>query len=443
MTTVAAFERLPRWRSGTSDGSPSRSRELADLLRGSTIGLSTAPEERDADEQAARAVTATPGPVPVSTHDGAGGRPLSPQERRAVGAGFGHDYSRVRVHDDAAARESARSLGARAYTVGNHVVAGDAAHGASWPRVLRHELAHVAQAGRAPGRPVVRRVSLGVDGALSPPRQAVVRAAAEIAERLVATGEFAQKWDRFWSGAFKTATPRPTLEVYRTAVRGRVVHDMDTSADPQVRGVVTEERDMPLERQTAAVTKVGSRDTYLRQFAADQGVDAVVSLLLHESFHGAGVAMGGNPVQSGLMIYEPLMHGFETGAGFPMFMGGADIGPVTQVRHGDYDVDVTVPYTLRTIDAPLPSEIEIQVVSPETGEVITQEEPDATRKPVRRRIPSRVGAGTWVWHARYAGIGAVTVRIVDGTGPTVMASRPVTPNPRCVLGVSSQHCEGE
>ncbi len=39
---------------------------------------------------------------------------------------FGHDFSRVRVHADARAAESARSLAADAYTVGSSVVMADA-----------------------------------------------------------------------------------------------------------------------------------------------------------------------------------------------------------------------------------------------------------------------------------------------------------------------------
>jgi Domain of unknown function (DUF4157) len=61
---------------------------------------------------------------------------------------FGHDFSAVRVHADAAAAASARSLWAHAYTFGDDVVfgAGRYAPGtASGRRLLAHELAHVVQ----------------------------------------------------------------------------------------------------------------------------------------------------------------------------------------------------------------------------------------------------------------------------------------------------------
>ena len=69
---------------------------------------------------------------------------------------FDHDFSRVRVHTDSRAAESARSVLARAYTVGSHVVFGDREYAPGTHRgseLLAHELAHTVQqagAARAP-----------------------------------------------------------------------------------------------------------------------------------------------------------------------------------------------------------------------------------------------------------------------------------------------------
>ena len=60
----------------------------------------------------------------------------------------GPDFSRVRVHTDSRAAESARAVNALAYTVGDHVVfgAGQYAPGTSAGRgLLAHELTHVTQ----------------------------------------------------------------------------------------------------------------------------------------------------------------------------------------------------------------------------------------------------------------------------------------------------------
>src|SRR5262245_3868250 len=47
------------------------------------------------------------------------GRPLSEQPRAVMEPRFGHDFSRVRVHADGKAAESAQALNALAYTPGS------------------------------------------------------------------------------------------------------------------------------------------------------------------------------------------------------------------------------------------------------------------------------------------------------------------------------------
>jgi hypothetical protein len=76
------------------------------------------------------------------------GQPLDTGIREFMEPRFGQDFSRVRVHADPAAAGSAESIGARAYTVGHHVVFGAREYRpgtADGRRLLAHELAHVAQ----------------------------------------------------------------------------------------------------------------------------------------------------------------------------------------------------------------------------------------------------------------------------------------------------------
>jgi hypothetical protein len=76
------------------------------------------------------------------------GRPLEPALRQDMEQRFGYDFSRVRVHTDAGAEQSAQSINALAYTVGQSVVfgAGQYVPGTSkGKRLLAHELAHVIQ----------------------------------------------------------------------------------------------------------------------------------------------------------------------------------------------------------------------------------------------------------------------------------------------------------
>ena len=81
------------------------------------------------------------------------GQPLDAEARAFFEPRFGHDFSRVRVHADAAAGQSARDVSALAYTVGRDIVfgAGRYAPGThEGRRLLAHELAHVIQQGAGP-----------------------------------------------------------------------------------------------------------------------------------------------------------------------------------------------------------------------------------------------------------------------------------------------------
>lgn len=76
------------------------------------------------------------------------GQSLDTATRAFMEPRFHHDFSRVRVHADARAAESARAVNAQAYTVGSHIVfdAGKYTPGSSLGKnLLAHELTHVLQ----------------------------------------------------------------------------------------------------------------------------------------------------------------------------------------------------------------------------------------------------------------------------------------------------------
>jgi hypothetical protein len=82
-----------------------------------------------------------------------GGRRLNPDEDASMGAWFGHDFSRVRVHSGEDAAAAADRLHARAYTVGSDVAFGRGEYvpgSLEGRRLLAHELIHVVQQ-TAPG----------------------------------------------------------------------------------------------------------------------------------------------------------------------------------------------------------------------------------------------------------------------------------------------------
>jgi hypothetical protein len=88
--------------------------------------------------------------VPPSVHEilRSPGQRLDAATRAFFEPHFGHDFSRVRVHTDAKAAESAQAVNALAYTVGRDVVFGMgqyAPHTTSGRQLLAHELTHVVQ----------------------------------------------------------------------------------------------------------------------------------------------------------------------------------------------------------------------------------------------------------------------------------------------------------
>jgi hypothetical protein len=114
------------------------------------------------------------------------GRPLEPALQQDMGQRFGYDFSRVRVHTDAAAVQSARDVNAHAYTVGYNIVFGT---GRFAPRthegrkLLAHELTHVAQQSSGiQGVPTIQRkngkadVSILVEGECKAPKSIAMAA---------------------------------------------------------------------------------------------------------------------------------------------------------------------------------------------------------------------------------------------------------------------------
>ena len=76
------------------------------------------------------------------------GHALDSSRRHFFEQRFNHDFSNVRIHFDSQASKSARSIGALAYTAGNHIVFQTntyAPQTADGLRLIAHELSHVVQ----------------------------------------------------------------------------------------------------------------------------------------------------------------------------------------------------------------------------------------------------------------------------------------------------------
>jgi hypothetical protein len=88
----------------------------------------------------------------ITNHPQAAGQPLDSAVRAFFEPRFGYDFSRVRIHADDKAAESAQSIGALAYTVGSNITFGGGRYqpsGHEGRRLLAHELTHVVQQGYA------------------------------------------------------------------------------------------------------------------------------------------------------------------------------------------------------------------------------------------------------------------------------------------------------
>jgi hypothetical protein len=112
------------------------------------------------------------------------GSPLDPVVRSRMEARLGHDFHRVRVHADEQAAASNAAIGARAYTLGNHVAFARNAYAPTTVEgqaVIAHELAHVAQSGH-------RDVGPERELRLSSPHDAAEQAA-ESAARVAMLGQ--------------------------------------------------------------------------------------------------------------------------------------------------------------------------------------------------------------------------------------------------------------
>jgi uncharacterized protein DUF4157 len=107
-----------------------------------------------------------PGIAPPVVHEvlNSSGQPLDSATRSFFEPRFGYDFSKVRVHTDRRAHESARAVSALAYTVGDHLVFGPgqfAPSTSSGQRLLAHELTHVIQQTQGRSASIQRKLEVG------------------------------------------------------------------------------------------------------------------------------------------------------------------------------------------------------------------------------------------------------------------------------------------
>jgi hypothetical protein len=139
-----ASPQVSRKRSAGGEGEGRR--EQAEQAEPASIGGARSPAIQPFSGRASGETA--PAPSSVERVLASPGKPLEQGLRARMEAHFAQGFSRVRVHSDPAAGQSAREIGANAYTVRHHIVFGanqfspETSRGRS---LLAHELTHVVQ----------------------------------------------------------------------------------------------------------------------------------------------------------------------------------------------------------------------------------------------------------------------------------------------------------
>lgn len=208
------------------------------------------------------------------------GRPLEAGLRDDMGARFGWDFSQVRLHHGPAAEQSARDVGARAYTVSNHIVfgAGEYAPATNPGRsLLAHELAHSVQQSHAPP-PTARGIELG-DGNGPAERQADSMSRAAAAHLPVPaptrSGPMVMRATRTFSLTFDDGPHSAELGTGTN----RTEKVLDTLRDRGIQGGFFV--------QTAAVTDTGA------PFRGSSANGKILIKRMHDEGHKIGIHTGG------------------------------------------------------------------------------------------------------------------------------------------------------
>lgn len=196
---------MPAFRIGAVDDAAEREADaIADRVLGGTVLRRKCKHCEEEDKRLSR--RADGGAIASSARSDVGaalaepGMPLRPADAAFFGPRLGTDLAGLRIHDGPSADRAARSVGARAFALGDHLVFArgeyrpDSSGGQS---LLAHELAHVAQDG---GRGIIRR---------QPEPEAEARPR---------TRTFLHRGVRVFVRADCETTPGFTFEIMRTAV---------------------------------------------------------------------------------------------------------------------------------------------------------------------------------------------------------------------------------
>ena len=241
--------------------------------------------QRKADGGAAREAAA---PAADSAIRALGvGAPLPASERAYFEPRFGRDFSNVLLHQDGAAGAAARSIGARAFTLGRDIAVapGEYAPGTrEGRRLLAHELTHVVQQAREPDA-TVRRITYGSEesqdfedvtddwdpvtlGEVPKAERSRVDEAIALVDEIVNDRESYSECHDHFASRCPNGTRKTLTDVWRRAVLWKVTSPApNASAKGEVNG------------NNIAYTPAGY----------DEGAVELARSLLHEAGHNCGI----------------------------------------------------------------------------------------------------------------------------------------------------------
>jgi hypothetical protein len=262
---------------------------------GLTIPLTPPPAAEKKEEEQAPVQPAPASPsadVPAQAHvDDAlasPGRPLDAGTRRSMEARFGHDFSRVRVHDDARASATADQLEAAAFTVGEDIAFASGRYDPAGPeggRLLAHELAHVVQQSRSSTEAIHRDEAATATGTSAAPArrdyeefvdEAIrfldasrdnYRTVAQVAQAQAAAGA-AQQPQQPPPAAGQQTAPQQGAAAQQAPAQGAPVQRVPAAAPPAAPGLSPDRLHRVLEGLLQ--TYEGARGIIDQQLAGDQ-----------------------------------------------------------------------------------------------------------------------------------------------------------------------------
>ena len=124
--------------------------QLTQTLRPAPAAARPVPRAAGASHRTSTPARTSFVPATMATVVAEGGRPLAEPVRTEMESAFGQDLGHVRVHDGSTASRAATDIGARAFTVGDHVGFRSDGFRPETPEgrgLLAHELTHVLQGG--------------------------------------------------------------------------------------------------------------------------------------------------------------------------------------------------------------------------------------------------------------------------------------------------------